>query len=200
MLHLLIAYAYPLMIPLSLVEGPLVALASGVGASMGRINPWFAYGIVMGGGLFQDVVYYWLGTLVMKSDKVRRLAERTRLVRDTFKPLQAAWRDKTFATLAASKFAYGLYAPIIVSAGMAKAPYWRFLIESLILSGVVLAAWLGAGFGFAKAYGSLGRDASWIMGGLGVVAIAGLFFIGRFARTRLAPDQKPPKGAPPAGS
>jgi membrane protein DedA with SNARE-associated domain len=185
MLHLLIAHAYPLMIPISLVEGPLVALAGGAGAAAGRINPWFVYAIVMAGGLFQDVAYYWIGRWIMCSPKARAMADHLHLTRKSLAPLESAWREKMFATLVASKFAYGLYAPIIVTAGMSKAPYWRFLGESLALSAVVLAGWLIAGLLLGRAYGALGRDASWVMAGLGVVAIGGLFWVGRTARKRL---------------
>lgn len=186
-LHLLIAYAYPLMVPLSLIEGPIVALAAGVGAASGRINPIYAFIIVMGGALFQDVVYYWLGRWAMQSGAVRRFAERTRLIRGTMESLKTAWREKMFLTLVASKFAYGLYAPIIVSAGAAKASYWPFLGESLLLSAFVLGGWLGLGLGVGRSYGLLGRHADWIMAGLGVLAVIGLFFIARYARRRLDP-------------
>lgn len=185
MLHILLAYAYPVMIPLSLVEGPLVALAGGIGAATGRINPFYTYAIVMGGGLFQDVVYYWLGRWAMHSDRARAFVKRTGLDRKALEPLKTAWRERMFATLVASKFAYGLYAPILVSAGMARAPFWRYLGQSMGLSALVLAGWLGAGLGIGRAYGSFGRFASWAMGGLGVMAIVALFAIGRYARGRL---------------
>ncbi|HEX4197426.1 MAG TPA: hypothetical protein VHZ26_08290 [Caulobacteraceae bacterium] len=193
MLQLLIAYAYPLMIPLSLVEGPMVALAAGVGAAMGRINPFYAYAIVMGGGLFQDVAYYWLGRWSISSARVRAFAQRTRLISKALRPMEEAWRHRMFATLVASKFAYGLYAPILISAGVAKAPFWRFLGQSMALSAVVLAGWLAAGFAFGRAYGTLGHTASWIMAGLGIVALAGLFFIARQARKRVAGQPAGPR-------
>jgi membrane protein DedA with SNARE-associated domain len=195
MLHLLLQYAYPLMIPLSLIEGPLVALAGGAGAASGRINPFFVYAIVMGGGLFQDVTYYWLGRRAIGSQKVRRLAERVGMMKTALCPLEIAWRREMFATLVASKFAYGLYAPILVSAGMAKAPFWRFLGESMALSAVVLAGWLGLGYGLGSSYGALGTAANWIMLGLGVVAIVALFLVARYARRRLR-AQKPGQGEP----
>ena len=185
MLHLLLQYAYPLMIPLSLIEGPLVALAGGAGAASGRINPYLVYAIVMGGGLFQDVVYYWLGRWAIGSRSVRRFAECVGWVRQTLDPLSASWNQRMFATLVASKFAYGLYAPILVSAGMAKAPFWRFLGESMALSAVVLAAWLGLGYGLGSSYGALGAAANWVMLGFGMVAIVALVLLARYARKRL---------------
>jgi membrane protein DedA with SNARE-associated domain len=196
MLQLLLQYAYPLMIPLSLIEGPLVALAGGAGAASGKINPFVVWAIVMGGGLFQDLAYYGLGRWAVGSGKVRRLAERVGWVRETLGPLQAAWSRKMFVTLLASKFAYGLYAPILVSAGMAGAPFWRFLGESLALSAVVLAGWLGLGFGLVHSYGALGAAANWVMAGLGAVAIVALVLLARYARKCLKLQQ--PKAAGPS--
>jgi membrane protein DedA with SNARE-associated domain len=197
MLHLLLQYAYPLMIPLSLIEGPLVALAGGAGTAAGRINPLFVFAIVMGGGLFQDVAYYSLGRWACRSQKVRRWIEGMKSVKSVLGPLKTAWRERLFLTLAASKFAYGLYGPILITAGMTKAPFWRYLAESLALSAVVLAGWEAAGFGLARAYGQLGEAANWVMLGLGVVAIGMLWLIGRWARKRLDVDE-PRKASRPA--
>ena len=185
MLHLLLQYAYPLMIPLSLIEGPIVALAGGVGTASGRINPFFVFAIVMGGGLFQDVVYYGLGRWACRSQTMRRRIENMKSVRKVLGPLKMAWRERLFLTLVASKFAYGLYGPILITAGMTKAPFWRYLGESLALSAVVLAAWEAAGFGLARAYGQLGLAANWVMIGLGVLAIGMLWLISRWAKKRL---------------
>jgi membrane protein DedA with SNARE-associated domain len=185
MLHLLLQYAYPLMIPLSLIEGPIVALAGGVGTASGQINPFFVFAIVMGGGLFQDVAYYGLGRWACNSQKMRRRIESMQSVRKVLGPLKMAWRERLFLTLVASKFAYGLYGPILITAGMTKAPFWRYLGESLALSAVVLAAWEAAGFGLAGAYGQLGQAANWVMIGLGVLAIGMLWLISRWAKKRL---------------
>lgn len=185
MLQLLLHYAYPLMIPLSLIEGPMVALAGGAATAAGRINPVLVFAIVMGGGLFQDVAYYGLGRWACRSDRIRRWIERMKSVKQVLAPLKAAWRERMFLTLLASKFAYGLYAPILVTAGMTKAPFWRYLAESLGLSAVVLAGWEALGFGLARAYGQLGQAANGVMLGLGALGVAALWLIGRWAKARL---------------
>jgi membrane protein DedA with SNARE-associated domain len=205
MLKILIAYAYPAMIPIALVEGPLVAFAGGVGFALGRINPLVVYAIVMLGALVQDVAYYWLGRCAMASPRAHTVLCRLTLIRKSMDVLREAWGERMFATLVASKFTYGLYAPIIVTAGMARAPWWKFLGESLALSAVVLAGWLGAGIGAGHAYGALGRTATWVSIGLAIVAIAGLWAVGRHARARLnlrplasAARRGPPPNSPAA--
>jgi membrane protein DedA with SNARE-associated domain len=185
MLHLLLQYAYPLMIPLSLIEGPLVALAGGAGAASGRIDPFLVWAIVMGGGLFQDVTFYGLGHWARRSQRMRSLIGRLCALRRVIDPLNAAWRERMFLTLLASKFAYGLYFPIMVSAGLLRAPFWRYLGESILMSAVILAGWEAAGFLLVSAYGRLGAAANWVTAGLGLLGVIGLWLIGRWARRRL---------------
>lgn len=175
------------MVPLSLVEGPIVALGAGAGMATGQINPLFAGPILAFGAAFQDTVYYWLGRLAAASPRVKALATRVRLLRNTLQPLQAAWRNAMFATLLGSKFAYGLYAPMLVTAGMARAPFARFLTLSLAVSAVILGAWFAAGYGLVRAYGALGEQhyAAYVVTGVGLLGLAGLFFIARHVRKRL---------------
>lgn len=175
------------MLPLSLVEGPIVALAAGAGAATHQINPLIAGLVLAFGAVFQDTVYYWLGRWAAASPRVRAFATRTRLVRDALQPLEAAWRNALFATLVSSKFAYGLYAPMLVTAGMARAPFARFLALSLAVSAMLLGAWFAAGYGLARAYGALGEEhyAPYVVIGAGVLGLLGLFVIARHVRKRL---------------
>jgi hypothetical protein len=103
------------------------------------------------------------------------------------------------ATLAASKFAYGLYGPILVTAGMAMTPFRPFLVASLAMSAVILGAWFGFGFGLERAYGAMGHTGlvTGIEAGIGVGGLVALFFIGKHARKRLKIEgKKKGKGAP----
>jgi membrane protein DedA with SNARE-associated domain len=182
MLSLLLTYLYPLMIPLALIEGPIVSVGAGAGVALGKVNPLYAALIIAFGAFFQDTVYYWLG----------RLAGRTRLLRETVPPLEEAWKENMVGTLAASKFAYGLYAPILVTAGMAGTPFRPFLAASLAMSAVILSAWFALGFGLERLYGGLGHGwiATAIEVGLGVAGLIALLIIGRHARKRLKIERR----------
>jgi membrane protein DedA with SNARE-associated domain len=186
--HLLLGNPYLLMIPLALVEGPLVAMGAGAAAALGRISPWIAFAMIMAGALFQDLAYYGLGRWARASPWVHALATRTRLARAAYLPLQEAWRTSLVATLVTSKFAYGLYAPLVVSAGLAKAPFWRFQTLSFAVSALVLGAWFALGVGLVRAYGSLGAGrmlAPLVMAVVGLAAFGALVVIAGRARKRL---------------
>jgi membrane protein DedA with SNARE-associated domain len=199
MLHLLLRYLYPVMLPLSLIEGPMVAVAAGAGVAAGKVNPLLAALIIAFGAFFQDTVYYWVGRLAQDKPSIRRLAERTKLLHESVLPLEEAWKRNMVATLAASKFAYGLYGPILVTAGMAKTPFRPFLITSLAMSAVILGAWFGFGFGLERVYGAMGHTGlvTGVEAGIGMGGLVALFFIGKHARKRLKIEgKKKGKSAP----
>lgn len=181
--------AYVLMIPLSMIEGPIVALGAGAGWAAGKINPVVAGVILAFGAAFQDTLYYWLGRWAVASPRIRAFTVRFRLLRDTLQPLEAAWREALLPTLIGSKFAYGLYAPMLVTAGMAKAPFGRFLFLSLALSAGLLGAWFAAGYGLARAYGALAeaRYATFLLRGAGVAGVVVAVLVARYVSRRLNP-------------
>lgn len=184
--------AYAVMIPLSLIEGPMVAIGSGIGAALGYVDPFLAFAIILAGSMFQDFAYYGLGRWAASVEKVRRFATRTRLIRDSFLPIEQSWRKNMFLTLLISKLAYGLYAPFIVTAGLAAVPFVGFLAWSVAISAIFLGAWLALGYGLARFYGYLhatGALAPYVVGAAGVFGLVLAFFVMRHARRRLDPGR-----------
>jgi membrane protein DedA with SNARE-associated domain len=189
MIHLFLHNIYVVIGFFAIVEGPIVAICAGVGFALGYVNPFAGYAIVLGGAIVQDVAYYWLGRWAASVEKVREIATRTRLIRKNFLTLETAWRKDMLVTLALSKFAYGLYAPFIISAGMSAVPFRKFMLASIGMAMVVIGFWCGVGYGFAKLYGTGGDFGRYAVIGLGIVAIVAMFFVMRHARRHLDPKQ-----------
>lgn len=61
MIHLFLHNIYVVIGFFAIVEGPIIAIAAGVGFALGYVNPFAAYAIVLGGAIVQDVGYYRLG-------------------------------------------------------------------------------------------------------------------------------------------
>ncbi len=187
MLHLLLHNAYVVIAFFAVFEGPLIAIGAGVGFALGYIDPYLAYVVILAGAFVQDVVYYWLGWWAAKAPKVREIATRTKLIRENFLPLEVSWRREMLVTLVLSKFAYGLYAPFVISAGLSAVPFRKFLAASMALAVFVIGFWFGLGYAFARLYGAGGHFGPYIAGGLAVAAFAGLFFLMRHARRHIDP-------------
>jgi membrane protein DedA with SNARE-associated domain len=187
---------YWVIVPLSIVEGPIAAIGSGAGWALGYVNPVLAFAALMAGSVIQDLIYFGLGRWAASSARVRGLMERTKLLRDTMKPIAASWRHDMLGTLLTLKFAYGLYAPFLVTAGVVKAPFWRLLGISTACSAAALILWLAIGYGLARFYGVAGPYAPYAVGVLGVLGVAALVLVMRRAKRRLALDEtRPPQPA-----
>jgi len=189
MIHLLLHNLYVVIGFFAIVEGPIIAIGAGVAFAFGYVNPFAAYAIVLGGAIVQDLVYYWLGRWAASVEKVREIATHTRLIRNNFLTLEVSWRKEMLTTLALSKFAYGLYAPFVISAGLSAVPFRRFMLASTSFSVLVIAFWCALGYGFARLYGAGGDFGRYAVIGLGVVAIAAIFLVMRHARRHLNPRE-----------
>lgn len=184
----LIHGAYWFLIPLAVIEGPLLALLCGVAARFGYINPFIAWGILVAGDLFPDIVYYWLGRWGATMPRVRAFATRTKLIRENLPDLEAAWRQNFFLALACAKLAYGVSPPLIVSIGLSGIPATRFFLSSIVIAVVYLGFLVGVGFGVGHAFGltrGFLKNAPLYFGLVGFLCMCLLGGIAFFARRRL---------------
>ena len=115
MLHVVFSHAYFVLIPLALLEGPLLSIVCGAAAGMGALNPFIAYGILVGGDLGPDLMYYAIGRWGATMPFVRRYASRIQAIRDNFLSLEQLWRTHPLATMASAKLSYLLSPALIVS-------------------------------------------------------------------------------------
>ncbi len=79
MLHDVFSHAYFLLIPMAILEGPLLSIVCGVAAGLGALNPFIAYGILIGGDIGPDLMYYAIGRWGSTLPFARRYASRIEL-------------------------------------------------------------------------------------------------------------------------
>jgi len=180
---------YWAIVPLSVVEGPIAAVGCGVGAALGYVDPFLAFAALMAGSLIQDLIYYGLGRWAAGSSRMRDFATRRRLLRSTMAPIEAAWRGHMVVTLLTLKFAYGLYAPFLVTAGFRSIPLIRLLVISMAWSALALIAWIAIGYGLTRFWGMTGHFAPYLVGAIGVGGLLAMVLVIRRARRRLDPER-----------
>lgn len=190
MLHAIFSHAYLLLIPLAVFEGPLLAIACGVAAGLGALNPFIAYGILIGGDLGPDLMYYSIGRWGATLPFVRRYASRIKTIRQNFLSLEQLWREHPLATMASAKLSYLVSPALIVSAGLSGMTLYRFVACSLAVSLFYLGALAALGYAFAKVYGTF--HLSLASAGLylalpGIVILCGLGYATVLMRRRLRP-------------
>jgi membrane protein DedA with SNARE-associated domain len=124
-------------------EMPIIAAA--VLSHEGIVRWWLALPVCLLGVLSGDVVLYWIG---------RHWGERVlswRAVRLVLTPgreqwLKAAYRRHALKTVVTARHVMGVRAAAFLTAGIARVPFWKFVVAD------AGAAGLGVPFGFGLAY------------------------------------------------
>jgi len=123
----------------------MAIVAAGVMSHEGLIAPWWGLGVCVFGVLSGDVMLYWTG---------RNGGERVvnlRVVRFLLTPareqrLKEAYRRHAIKTIMTARHLMGLRAAAFLTAGIARVPFWKFLLAD------AGAAMVGVPFSFGLAY------------------------------------------------
>ncbi len=187
MVAALVAYRYWVLAPLALIEGPLVALGCGVAASLGFINPVIAWGMLVAGDLIPDLMYYSIGRHGSEAAFLTRW-KLLRNVKESLESLSDLWHRHGLLMMINTKLAYGLSAPLIVSAGIVRLPLSTFVRYSLAVSGPFLASLVAAGYYLTSYYAALKElieNAEVFLGVGAALILLVLFFGARYFRSNV---------------
>ena len=123
----------------------MAVIAAAVLSHEGIVRWWLALPVCLLGVLSGDIVLYWVGRYwgenVLNWPTVRLVLTPTRV-----QWLQAAYRRNAIKTIVTARLVMGLRAAAFLTAGMARVPFWKFIVTD------TGAAALGVPFLFGLAY------------------------------------------------
>lgn len=136
-------------------EMPVVA--AGILSHEGLARWWLALPVCVLGVLSGDVVLYWAG---------RRWGERVvgwRVVRRVLTParaewLEAAYREHAMKTIAMSRHVAGLRAAAFLTAGIARVPFWKFIVADAAAATVSVPLAFGLAYFFTHQIAAILAD------------------------------------------
>ncbi len=150
-IYLLSHYKYFILLPLSIVEGPIVAVIVGLLWTQGFLNPLYAFIVIIIGDMIGDSAVYALGRWG-KSAFLRNVSRRFGLTDDKFNRAKVFFEANPTKTISLSKVILGVGVAGIFMAGNAKIPYNRFIVICLVTSMAQYIVYIGIGFLFGQAY------------------------------------------------
>lgn len=148
--HLLI-YKYLYLFPISVLEGPIISIIAGFLASTNALNFWVAYLILIAGDLVGDTIYYCLGHFGRKSF-LDRWGHYIGVDEKKVEQLETHFFDHGIKTLLVGKITQLPGGAILVAAGAAKMPYYKFMATNFVVTLPKILVMLIIGFYFGKAY------------------------------------------------
>jgi membrane protein DedA with SNARE-associated domain len=140
----LIAHGSALILPLAVIEGPLVSIAAGFLSAQGYFDwPW-ALGLLVCGDLIGDVTYYWIGRTGKTglNGLLRRLRVRSTVTPD----LQRHLKDHATKMLLIGKWTQSIGVVVLIGSGMLRLPLAKFILVNLLATLPKSAVLFGVGY------------------------------------------------------
>lgn len=185
--ELILWYRYSILIPLSFIEGPLIAFIAGTLAAVGFFNIYFLIALFFVRDIIFDAVYYAIGYFGKDTRFANRMLARLKITPDHLARARSLWERRPMMTMFIGKLAYGIASAFIVAVGMMKMPLGLFFKYGAIVAIVEYGGFLATGY-FLGA--SLGGDVVEVVKKLqymlafGLVTAAAYFFFSLRLRTK----------------
>lgn len=191
--HLLVAYRYWILIPLSIVEGPIVSFIAGAMASLGYFSIYALGLIFFVRDIGMDAVYYGIGYFGWRNLSVERLLAKINVREEQLDKIRDMWNAHPFRTILVGKLSYGLAVTFIIIVGMVKIPLSKFYTYSVWVTAIQFGALLTLGYFFGNAFGGniagMVERIQTVIGGVILVIVLHHLF-GRHMRSRFLKAHK----------
>ena len=157
-LLLLLKYKYLVLFPLAAIEGPVVSLIVGFLVFSGVLSFWPSYIILLFGDIVPDTIYYLIGYFGEKTKFVQKHLFQSDIFKNHMGVIKKLWTEHTFKTMFFGKLAYGMAIPFLISAGITKITYRRFILHTIPITlfqyGVIMLTgyYLGSSYALALKY------------------------------------------------
>ena len=147
-------YGYVILFPLVVVEGPIVTVIAGLAASLGYLNFFITYAVVVAGDLGGDIIYYLIGRFGRMSF-LEKWGKYIGLRADRVVHVEKHFEEHGRKTLFIGKMTHGIGAIFLVAAGLVKMPFSKFFWANMTATLVKSLLLLMAGFYFGQAMGKI---------------------------------------------
>ena len=120
-------YRYLALFPLAALQGPIFALVVGFLVYLGTLDFPLSLIILVLSDVATDTIYYYIGRVGNQKRFVQKYISRWNLISKHFKTLDKLWHQHARKTMTFSKLSWGLSAPFLITAGLVKIPFRKFI-------------------------------------------------------------------------
>lgn len=152
--NLVQAYGLWLLVPVSILEGPIVTVIAAYMASLGLMNVYAVFAVCVVGDLIGDAILYMVGRFGPRS-LPGRWQVRLGLRRKQRKGLESHFAQVGGRTLIIGKLTHSAGAAVLVASGAGKMPIWSFLWYNLLGTLPKTAGFTILGYVFGYAYSTI---------------------------------------------
>ncbi|MBI2610143.1 hypothetical protein HYW53_03115 [Candidatus Giovannonibacteria bacterium] len=129
-LALPVYYRYLAILPIAMLEGPMISVASGFLVSFGILNPFLIYAVLVLGDVLPDIAYYFIGRFGKNRKFFINYVSRHDTLARHLALAEKLWRGHPGKTMLFTKLAYGLSTPLLISAGFTNMSPKKFISKA----------------------------------------------------------------------
>ena len=181
----LLAYKYWVLFPISIIEGPIITIIAGFLVSLGYLNIFVVYIVLIAGDIIGDLLYYYIGKKGAKP-VITRFGKYVGITPEKVTNIERRFNGNVIKTLLFGKLTHAFGSVILFTAGMVNVDLWQFIIYNSIGTAVKTFALLLVGYYFGQAYDKINTyfNQAVIALVVGAVVLAGGWLIARYINTK----------------
>lgn len=171
--QLIIEYRYLILIPLALIEGPIVAFIAGTLASVGYFDVWVLGAFFFVRDVGMDALYYALGHFGGRTKFAHWALRKVKVTEDHLESVRQLWEKRPFWTMFIGKLSYGIGSTFTTVAGIVHMSFGTFVKYGSIVA--ILQYWslLALGYFLGESFGgsisTILQNLQYVIGGIGIV-------------------------------
>ncbi|MBI5817085.1 MAG: VTT domain-containing protein [Candidatus Yonathbacteria bacterium] len=172
---LLLTYKYLILIPIAIVEGPIASVIAGFLVTLGFLNIFWVYVIIVLGDIVGDTALYYLGyggkTILHKYGAFLGITP------ERLEQAKRYFEKKHQKAIILSKIIHGVGIAGLVTAGILRIPYRRYIKSCITVTIPQSAILLLAGVLFGHAYLQIGKYLDYFAATISVVVLTMVAFL-----------------------
>ncbi len=161
---------YVIILPIAIFEGPVLAMFVGMFIKLGYLALIPSALVMILGDFLPDSFYYYIGRFGHNWKFSKKLLSKL----DDESLIIKLWNRHTIKTLIASKLAFGISPALLLTAGVARMPYPRFIRWSLLITVLQYGIFMTIGYLIGYSYQAV-QSAKFI--GIVITVIIILIFV-----------------------
>ena len=169
-IQLLLTYKYAILIPLSIIEGPIVSVVAGFLTTQGVLNLLLVFLIMIIGDIIGDGIFYFIGY------KGKKLFHYFKINEEKIEKAKIYFQENHNKAIAASKIMWGIGTAGLIAAGALHVPYKRYFKTCALYSFGQSFIMIILGIFFGQAYIIIGKYFNYYSALVSILVIAFLLF------------------------
>jgi membrane protein DedA with SNARE-associated domain len=147
-------YKYLTLFPLTVIEGPIITVVAGFFSSLGYLNIFVAYLVVVAGDLTGDIIHYYIGR-IGGMDFFSRHRKFLGVGQEELKKIEGQFSKRGAKLLFIGKMSHGIGGAFLIAAGIIKMPFGKFIFSNMLATLLKSLILLLIGFYFGHALNSI---------------------------------------------